>query len=114
MLDLEHFKTVNDRFGHEAGDQVLVDLAELLRAHSRPEDRLFRFGGEEFVLLLPGVDEASLFTVCEKLRQVVADSLGHAGQPVTLSIGAAALRAGEDWQSWLVRDRKSTRLNSSH
>src|SRR3546814_3533587 len=71
MLDLDHFKTVNDRFGHEAGDQVLVDLAELLRAHSRPEDRLFRFGGEEFVLLLPGVDEASLFTVCEKLRQVV-------------------------------------------
>src|SRR3546814_3070311 len=58
MLDLDHFKTVNDRFGHEAGDQVLVDLAELLRAHSRPEDRLFRFGGEEFVLLLLGVDEA--------------------------------------------------------
>lgn len=107
MLDLDHFKDVNDRFGHEAGDQVLVDLAGLLRLHSRHDDRLFRFGGEEFVLLLPGVDEASLFTVCDKLRQLIAASLGHAGQRVTVSIGAAALRAGEDWQSWLVRADKA-------
>jgi len=107
MLDLDHFKAVNDRYGHEAGDQVLVDLAELLRSHSRQEDRLFRFGGEEFVLLLPGVDEASLFTVCDKLREVIAQSLSHAEMKVTLSIGAAALRAGEDWQSWLVRADKA-------
>lgn len=103
MLDLDHFKAVNDKFGHEAGDQVLIEFTQMLRMHTRPGDRLFRFGGEEFVLLLPGVDAASLFAVCDKLRQVIAKSLNYGGHSVTLSIGAAALQPGEDWQSWLLR-----------
>lgn len=107
MLDLDHFKTVNDKFGHEAGDQVLVELTQLLGMHTRHGDRLFRFGGEEFVLLLPGVDDASLFAVCDKLRSVIARSLNYAGHPVTLSIGAAVLQPGEDWQSWLLRADKA-------
>ncbi|PKM05905.1 MAG: GGDEF domain-containing protein [Gammaproteobacteria bacterium HGW-Gammaproteobacteria-4] len=107
MLDLDHFKIVNDKYGHEAGDQVLIELTRLLRMHTRHGDRLFRFGGEEFVLLLPGVDDALLFAVCDKLRRVVAESLNYAGHPVTLSIGVAALRPGEDWQSWLLRADKA-------
>jgi len=107
MLDLDHFKIVNDKFGHEAGDQVLIELTQLLRMHTRHGDRLFRFGGEEFVLLLSGVDDALLFAVCDKLRRVVAESLNYAGHPVTLSIGVAALQSGEDWQSWLLRADKA-------
>jgi len=107
MLDLDHFKEVNDRHGHEAGDQVLVQLSAIVRAHTRHADRLFRFGGEEFVLLLPGVGDAALFTVCDKLRAVIANSLNYDGNRVCVSIGAAALLPGETWQSWLLRADKA-------
>lgn len=107
MLDLDHFKLVNDRYGHEAGDQVLVQLSAILRAHTRHADRLFRFGGEEFVLLLPGVGDAALFRVCDKLRAVIADTLNYEGHRVCVSIGAAALLPDETWQSWLLRADKA-------
>ena len=103
MLDLDHFKDVNDRHGHNAGDRVLIDFADLLGKSTREVDRLFRFGGEEFVLLLPGTDVAGLRSVTEKLRgKIAAQLLGPSG-PVTSSLGAAALRPDEDWQAWLTR-----------
>ena len=103
MLDLDHFKRINDRYGHEAGDQVLVGLAELLRESTRKVDRLFRFGGEEFVLLLPGADAASLQPMTHALLDSIRAGLQGAYGPVTASLGAAALQPGEDWQSWLAR-----------
>ena len=103
MLDLDHFKRVNDSHGHEAGDQVLVAFAALIRKSTRKVDRLFRFGGEEFVLLLPGTDVAGLRYVTANLRsRIAAELLGPSG-PVTSSLGAAALRPGEDWPTWLAR-----------
>ncbi len=103
MLDLDHFKQVNDKHGHERGDGVLVDFAELIRKNTRKVDRCFRFGGEEFVLLMPGTDAEGLRVIDSHLREYIADKLRCCGEQVTVSIGAAALRKDEDWQSWLAR-----------
>jgi diguanylate cyclase (GGDEF)-like protein len=103
MLDLDHFKCVNDRFGHDVGDQVLVEFTALVNRGIRAGDRLFRFGGEEFVLLMPSVDAATLESRCEEVRERVAGELDARGLPVTVSIGAAALRPGETAQAWLAR-----------
>ncbi len=103
MLDLDHFKRINDEHGHEAGDEVLIEFADLVRRSTRQVDRCFRFGGEEFVLLLPATTSASLGSLDVILRKRIADELKYRGVPVTASIGAAALRPGEDWQTWLAR-----------
>ncbi|MEO5735377.1 MAG: diguanylate cyclase [Rubrivivax sp.] len=71
MLDLDHFKQVNDRFGHAAGDRVLVALADLLRTHTRGSDLVARVGGEEFLLVLPDTTEQTAAEVCERLRHHV-------------------------------------------
>jgi diguanylate cyclase len=90
LLDIDHFKRVNDRHGHAAGDQVLVHLAQLLRENTRGGDVLARHGGEEFVILLPGMPLPRAAEVCERLRERVAGH-GWPVQPgVTLSIGLAA------------------------
>lgn len=103
ILDLDHFKRVNDRDGHAAGDQVLIDFAQIVTAGTRKVDRLFRYGGEEFVLLLPGADAAALGLVVESLRRRIGNMLRSNGQPITVSIGAAALQSDEDWEQWLAR-----------
>lgn len=103
MLDLDHFKHVNDRFGHEAGDQVLVEFTRVIDAAIRPGDRLFRYGGEEFVLLMPDVDAGALAARCDELRRRVSGTLDTPGGPITVSIGAAVLRPGESAQAWLSR-----------
>jgi diguanylate cyclase (GGDEF)-like protein len=104
LLDLDHFKRINDQYGHEAGDGVLIQLAELVTRSTRQGDRFFRYGGEEFVLLLlPGGDLAALQGVGEFLRAKAAEELHHGDQRVTVSIGGALLRAGEDSAQWLAR-----------
>lgn len=103
ILDLDHFKRINDRHGHAAGDQVLIDFVRMIRTGTRKIDRLFRYGGEEFVLLLPGADGAALHTIMGNLRMRIGESLQSRGDPVTVSIGAAALQADEHWEAWLAR-----------
>lgn len=103
VLDLDHFKRVNDSFGHEEGDRVLVDFTRLVVRGTRGGDRLFRLGGEEFVLMLPGADAAALQVLCEHTRARVAETLQCDGKPITVSIGAATLQPGEDAASWLAR-----------
>ncbi|MDQ3286998.1 MAG: diguanylate cyclase [Pseudomonadota bacterium] len=103
VLDLDRFKQINDTWGHEAGDRVLIDFADLVTANTRKGDRLFRFGGEEFVLLLRGTDIAGLRISTENLRETVARRLQCRNDTVTVSIGAAALEPGEDVTSWLGR-----------
>jgi diguanylate cyclase (GGDEF)-like protein len=103
MLDLDHFKRINDFLGHEAGDNVLVDFAKLLVSNTRKADRCYRYGGEEFVLLMPIPEAHALAEIDSSLRVRVAQELHAGGEPVTVSIGAAALRPGEDWPDWLAR-----------
>jgi diguanylate cyclase (GGDEF)-like protein len=75
----------------------------LIEASTRNADRLFRFGGEEFVLLLPGVDRNGLYRVAENLRQKIEAQLRSPAGPVTASLGVALLRADEDRKEWLQR-----------
>lgn len=98
MIDLDRFKQVNDRFGHCAGDQVLVSLAQILKEHVPAEASLYRFGGEEFVAVLPHVDPGQAKRVAEGLAQAVrqlpiAITAGPM-LPVTVSIGIAGRPAG--------------------
>jgi diguanylate cyclase (GGDEF)-like protein len=103
VMDLDHFKRINDNYGHQAGDQVLVDLVELIKSASRKEDRLFRFGGEEFLLLLPNTERAGLLAAAQHLQQQLAQHLRGPGGPVTMSVGGAILRRDEHWESMLQR-----------
>lgn len=103
MLDLDHFKRVNDQHGHDAGDAVLVAFAELIGRSTRQVDRLFRFGGEEFVLLLSPASTPAMEKIANHLCLKVATELRCRGDRVTVSIGGAALRPDEDMQCWMVR-----------
>jgi diguanylate cyclase (GGDEF)-like protein len=86
MGDLDHFKRVNDRQGHHVGDAVLREVASVLRANVRTLDYVYRYGGEEFVVLLPRTDEARALAVAERVRRVVA-AAHPAGLEMTMSIG---------------------------
>lgn len=113
-MDLDHFKRVNDNYGHQAGDQVLVDFVELIKNSSRKEDRLFRFGGEEFLLLLPNTDRVGLLAAAQQLQQQVAHNLRSPGGAVTMSVGGAILRRDEHWEDMLERaDQRLYRAKSS-
>lgn len=98
MFDLDHFKRVNDRFGHAAGDAVLRHFSGLLRKHLRRIDKPGRIGGEEFAVILPGADRAAARSFAERLRQEVVDEpLLYNGQPIplTVSIGVSLLLASD-------------------
>lgn len=103
LLDLDHFKHINDSYGHEAGDETLMAFTALVQGSIRKLDRFYRIGGEEFVLLLPGVDAAGLALLCEHVRADVAAGLRCRHEPVTTSIGAVMLRLDDDSASWLAR-----------
>lgn len=90
-LDIDHFKVINDQFGHHAGDSVLVDLSQRLRQMLRQNDIISRFGGEEFVIFLPHVKLDEGAAIAERIRHAVSRELFSGGIPVTLSAGVASL-----------------------
>lgn len=101
VIDIDHFKRINDRFGHDAGDAVLKQLSQLVALSVRPHDVATRFGGEEFVVLAPDTDIEGATAIAERLRKTVSDTAFSApGVPqtinATISIGVASL--GEMWQ----------------
>lgn len=99
VIDLDYFKRVNDRFGHEAGDRALVHAAQLMQRRLRSTDLLARLGGEEFGAILVNTTRATATEVAEELRLAVAmENLVHEGQPIalTMSIGVAQLGADGD------------------
>ena len=94
MLDIDHFKHVNDTYGHLAGDKVLVELAERVQGVLRAEDTLSRYGGEEFAVVLRGIELDNAAIVGERIRCVVTQApFDYKGQtlPITASLGAASL-----------------------
>jgi len=106
FLDIDHFKKVNDRFGHQVGDEVLRQAAHIVVQACRQEDEWVRYGGEELVAFLPGTDEETAWAAAERLRMafMVYDwSRTHADLTVTVSLGSARLRPGEPLESWLGR-----------
>jgi diguanylate cyclase (GGDEF)-like protein len=103
MLDLDHFKAINDAHGHPEGDKVLQDFSHLISTRLRRGDHLFRFGGEEFVVVLEGAGLEGAIRVAEDFRQLVADARLGPNQDLTVSIGVAALGAGEFIDAWITR-----------
>lgn len=91
MLDLDFFKEINDSLGHDAGDQVLIDFAQLLRAHCRHEDQVGRYGGEEFCILFHGMDERTSAAVTARILDAVRAYRHHQTGTLTVSIGIAVL-----------------------
>jgi diguanylate cyclase (GGDEF)-like protein len=106
LMDMDHFKTVNDSLGHQAGDSLLRHLAERARLVLRGEDALARLGGDEFVALLPGTDAAGARVVAERLREALGQvHMRFHGEevPAPLSIGVAQLRPDDDGLEALLK-----------
>lgn len=99
VADLDHFKQINDEYGHEVGDFVLQEIAKTLKAFVRSEDLIVRWGGEEFLILLVGTDLAGAQVLAEKIRQKVASmhfSTGEGEFAVSMSLGVDAQTVGGD------------------
>ena len=103
ILDVDHFKGVNDRHGHAVGDQVLRDIARELRANVRTDDHIVRLGGEEFLLVLPNASLEVAKDTAERIRQSIHASVRAAGDSVTVSIGVGTRQAGERRDALLAR-----------
>ena len=102
LLDIDHFKDVNDTFGHQTGDMVLCELVGVVGAAIRGGDLLFRWGGEEFVVLAPSTGYRQGEVLAESLRNKVA-AHPFAGGPMTVSIGVAELNGAESMAAWFAR-----------
>ncbi len=103
MLDLDHFKGINDRHGHAVGDEVLRRLVETLHGMLRHEDRVLRMGGEEFLILLPGAPLAAAAKVTERARQRIGALVFGADVRVTVSAGLAERGPGESREAFVAR-----------
>lgn len=97
MMDIDHFKSINDRYGHDVGDRVLQHVSQILAENTRKSDVLARFGGEEFCLLLTQVNPETALSVTEKLRSLVAESvLEVGGEEVDVTISCGVSSSMED------------------
>lgn len=102
-LDIDHFKRVNDVYGHDMGDDVLQRVSQLVKSRVQHVDKVFRLGGEEFLVLLYGTDEENGRQVAEELRCRIELLELLPDRAVTISVGLATLAIGEDWMEWMKR-----------
>ena len=102
ILDIDCFKKVNDTFGHQVGDNVLVQLANILKTGARKEDIVARYGGEEFVIILPAADVDESMVIAEYIRHTVEDAQWETGG-ITISIGIATFSA-EDSDATILKN----------
>jgi len=106
LMDLDHFKRVNDSHGHEAGDRLLCAFAETVRSQSRPSDLVARYGGEEFCALLPNASQDMALAIAERIRQQFSEltlDVGGTALGTTVSIGVAEIGATETTEAALQR-----------
>jgi diguanylate cyclase (GGDEF)-like protein len=105
FIDIDHFKSLNDTYGHHLGDEVLRRVAHCIGEHSRQSDKAVRWGGEEFLLLMPGTPAAEARMAAERLRKAV-ENLAHpelGSRSVTVSIGLGEIRLEETLEQALER-----------
>lgn len=103
ILDIDHFKAVNDNYGHPMGDRVLRHVSDILSENLRQSDALGRWGGEEFLILLPQINVAAATSVAEKLRQAILTAEFGLNDPLSVSLGVADLQSGESAGDWIKR-----------
>jgi diguanylate cyclase (GGDEF)-like protein len=101
LIDVDHFKRINDEHGHDAGDSVLKGIVSVVRSRARNTDSLFRMGGEEFVVLLPDTTEEAAVTLADDMRTAVAASPLLEGHTVTVSIGVGLADPGDSVETWI-------------
>ena len=109
LCDIDYFKEVNDKYGHFDGDRLLIQAAQLIKSSFRASDKVFRVGGEEFVILMPDTDLEGATRAAEKLRATFsANHFELKEDPVnmTISIGGRELESEENWLAWLERADK--------
>jgi len=107
MVDIDHFKSVNDNYGHATGDQVLIKMTELVTSRIRTVDGFYRFGGEEFVVVAMGADQESAREIAENLRNMIEESDFITDRKITVSLGVAELSEKERVDDWLGRGDKA-------
>lgn len=103
LFDIDHFKQINDSYGHAEGDRVLVKTVEAVRSEIRSSDFLARLGGEEFVVILSHCPVEAAITAAEKIRRAVAQAKVYESSPVTISVGVASLQKEERADSLIAR-----------
>ena len=103
MFDLDHFKAINDRYGHDTGDRVLQQVAELTLDEVRDIDITARWGGEEFMILLPGTEGDRAQVLAERIRKRIARAAFPEAGYITISLGIAEISAGESLQDMILR-----------
>lgn len=103
LLDLDHFKKINDNHSHSVGDQVLIDLVQLMNKHTRALDTIFRYGGEEFIIAPLALDLSSATQMAEKLRVLIEKYRFVNNIQATVSIGVAQYRTEESAEAWISR-----------
>lgn len=101
LFDIDFFKSINDEFGHAAGDSVIKGVVDLIAERIRQSDKLFRIGGEEFLLFLPSTNEENAVTVAEDLRLLIAESSLLENRKITVSVGVCELSPGDTLDDWV-------------
>ena len=113
ILDVDHFKKINDLYGHSIGDRVLIYLSNTIRSSLRVSDSLTRWGGEEFIILCPNTTAETVSKLAERLRKEVSSIEFQKVGNITLSFGVAECGAEETWEQWLHRADEALYLAKS-
>ena len=103
MFDLDHFKQKNDKYGHEAGDRILIELVDELGSQVRQTDLLARWGGEEFMILMPHTSTETGKHLAERIRHHIEEHLFSEPPHLTISIGLTFLQSGDSLESFVIR-----------
>ncbi|TYT73287.1 transporter substrate-binding domain-containing diguanylate cyclase [Desulfobotulus mexicanus] len=103
LMDIDFFKEINDTYGHQTGDRILVSLSDLILANTRKTDIIGRWGGEEFLIICPEIDESGIKKLAEKLQGVIASFDFPEIQKTTASFGVTLYRKNDDIQSLMKR-----------
>jgi diguanylate cyclase (GGDEF)-like protein/PAS domain S-box-containing protein len=116
ICDVDHFKSINDRYGHPAGDQALRVFSQMLKQFSRGDDLVARYGGEEFVLLCPGLDNATAARRAEEIRRKLESTPLEviACRALTASFGVTELQAGDSAETFLARADRALLTAKNH